>query len=420
MSVQPKPDTPFAAATRVRDPMHLQPGIEPRAHVHYYRLALILGALTAVGPLAIDMYLPALPTIAREFGTAVSVVQSSLASYFIGIAIGQAFYGPLSDRLGRKPSLYLGLTLFMISSIGCARAESVNTLIAFRFLQALGGCAPIVIPRAVVRDHFDQSGSVRMLSVLMLVMGLAPILAPLIGGQLLVHFGWRAVFWLLTAYAAVWLVVVATALPESLPAARRLRQPLNAVLGVYGRLIRDRRFMGYALSGALVFAGLLAYISGSPFVFIELFHVPPERYGLYFGTNAVGIIAASQLNRWLVGRVDTHRILNIVLPVAMIAGIALVVDAYTGLGGFPGILVPLFCYIACHGFVLPNTTALAMAPHGKVAGSASALLGTFQFVLGAVCGSLIGVFANGTAVPMAAVVAGCGATAFLANRFLTT
>jgi MFS transporter, DHA1 family, multidrug resistance protein len=400
--------------------MHLQPSLEPHTRVHYYRLALILGALTAVGPLAIDMYLPALPTIAREFGTDASVVQSSLAAYFIGIAIGQAFYGPLSDRLGRKPILYLGLTLFMVSSIGCARAGSVDALIAFRFLQALGGCAPIVIPRAIVRDHFDQAGSVRMLSVLMLVMGLAPILAPLVGGQLLLYFGWRAVFWLLTIYAATWLTVVATALPESLPSARRLRQPIRDVLAAYWRLACDRRFMGHGLSGALIFAGLLAYISGSPFVFIELFHVPPERYGFFFGTNALGIIAASQVNRWLVGRVDTQRILDVVLPVAMTAGVVLVLDAYTGFGGFPGILIPLFCYIACHGFVLPNTTALAMAPYGKAAGSASALLGTLQFVLGAVAGSLIGAFANGTAVPMAAVVAGCGASAFLASRFLTT
>jgi MFS transporter, DHA1 family, multidrug resistance protein len=398
--------------------MHLQPAVDPHTHVHYYRLALILGALTAIGPLAIDMYLPALPTIAREFRVDASVVQSSLAAYFIGIAIGQAFYGPLSDRLGRKPILYLGLALFMISSIGCALAESVDALIAFRFLQALGGCAPIVIPRAIVRDHFDQAGSVRMLSVLMLVMGLAPILAPLIGGQLLVHFGWRAVFWLLTAYAAVWLTVVATMLPESLPSTRRLRHPIHEVLGVYWRLARDRRFMGHALAGALIFAGLLAYISGSPVVFIELFHVPPEQYGFFFGINAIGIIVASQINRWLVGRVETHRIVKTVLPVAMTAGAVLVIDAYTGFGGFPGILVPLFCYIACHGFVLPNTTALAMSPHGSVAGSASALLGTLQFVLGAIAGSLVGLFANGTPVPMAAVVAGCGASAFLANRLV--
>jgi DHA1 family bicyclomycin/chloramphenicol resistance-like MFS transporter len=383
---------------------------------HYYRLALILGALTAMGPLAIDMYLPALPTIAREFGTESRVVQVSLAVYFAGIAIGQAFYGPMSDRVGRKPILYVGLVVFMVSSIGCASAGSVKMLIAFRFLQALGGCAPLVVPRAVVRDHFDQIGSVRMLSVLMLVQGLAPVLAPLIGGQLLVTLGWRSVFWVLTAYAAVWLVVVATSLSESLPVEHRLRQPIGHVLRVYWRLIGDRSFIGHALSGALIFAGLLAYISGSPAVFIEVFDVAPERYGVYFGINAVGIAIASQLNRWLSSRLDARRIVAVVLTVAMTASAVLLVDASSGFGGFAGILVPLFFYIACHGFVLPNTTALAMAPHGQVAGSASALLGTLQFVLGATAGSVIGLFANGTAVPMAAVLACCGTTAFLSNR----
>lgn len=380
------------------------------------RLTLILGALTAMGPLAIDMYLPALPTIAREMGVGAGPVQSSLAIYFIGIAIGQAFYGPMSDRVGRKPVLYVGLAVFMLASAGCALATSVEMLIACRFLQALGGCAPLVVPRAVVRDHFDQTGSVRMLSMLMLVMGLAPILAPLIGGQLLVAWGWRAIFWVLGSYAAVWLAVVALALPESLPRARRLRQPLAEVLGVYAGLLRDGPFMRHVLSGAFVFAGLLAYISASPLVFIEIFQVPPERYGLYFGANAIGIITASQVNRWLAARVDAPRIVGAVLIVSMASGLTLLADAVTGFGGFAGILVPLFCFIACHGFVLPNTTALAMAPHGRVAGSASALMGTLQFVLGAAAGSLVGVLANGTPVPMAAVLAGCGTTAFLINR----
>ena len=179
-----------------------------------------------MGPLAIDMYLPALPTIARDLHTSAAAVQVSLAVYFIGIALGQAFYGPLSDRWGRKPALYFGLVVFVASSVGCALAPRASSaLIAFRFLQALGGCAPLVVPRAVVRDYFDQRGSVRMLSMLMLVMGLAPILAPLIGGQLLVNFGWRSVFWVLAAYGAFWLVIVAFFLPESLPAARRRRQP---------------------------------------------------------------------------------------------------------------------------------------------------------------------------------------------------
>jgi len=382
----------------------------------YRRLAIILGALTAVGPLAIDMYLPGLPTIGREFGVDAAATQVSVASYFFGVAVGQAFYGPLSDAVGRKPALYFGLVVFILSSLGCAWADNVNTLVAFRFLQALGGCAPIVIPRAIVRDHFDQVGSIRMLSMLMLVMGLAPILAPLIGGQLLVNFGWRSVFWLLATYALVWLVLVAFLLPESLPLERRRRQPVGVVLSTYLRLLMDRTYICYVLSGALIFAGLLTYVSGSPYVFIELFHVSPERYGLYFGVNACGIMAASQTNRWLATRVDARRIVGTVLIVAMTASLVLLLDASTGFGGFAGILVPLFFYIACHGFVLPNTTALAMAPHGKVAGSASALLGTVQFVLASITGALVAALANGTPIPLAAVIAGCGVAALVSHH----
>ena len=384
----------------------------------YYRLALILGALTAMGPLAIDMYLPALPTIAREMQTSSASVQVSLAVYFIGIACGQAFYGPLSDRWGRKRALYFGLVLFCAASAGCALAKDVGALIALRFMQALGGCAPLVVPRAIVRDYFDQRGSVRMLSVLMLVMGLAPILAPLIGGQLLVNFGWRSVFWVLAAYGAFWLAIVTLFLRESLPVDRRRRQRALEVFATYFGLLRDRSYIGYVVTGALIFAGLLAYIAGSPFVFIELFHVPPERYGLLFGMNAIGIITASQFNRWLANRYDARDIISAVLPVSVTAGLVLLLDAYTGFGGFPGILLPLFFYIASHGFIMPNTTALAMAPHGAVAGSASALLGTVQFVLGASAGALVGAFGNGTAVPLAAVIAGCGVLAFATYQTL--
>lgn len=383
----------------------------------YYRLALILGALTAMGPLAIDTYLPALPTIAREFHTTTALVQVSLSVYFIGIAVGQAVYGPLSDRLGRKPALYAGLLMFIGASLGCALSQNVQTLIAFRFVQALGGCAPLVVPRAIVRDHFDQRDSVRMLSVLMLVMGLAPILAPLAGGQLLKHFGWRSIFWAHAIYAGVWLLAATVGLQESLALARRQRQRITSVLRTYGTLLADRAFMAQVLSGALIFSGLLAYISGSAFVFIELFHVSPDTFGFYFGANAIGIITASQVNRWLAGRTDASTILRRVLPVSLLAGLALLVNAATGFGGFAGILVPLFVYIATHGFVMPNTTALAMAPHGAVAGSASALLGSIQFILGALAGGLVGAAADGTAVPLAAVIAACGAGALVAHLF---
>jgi MFS transporter, DHA1 family, multidrug resistance protein len=385
----------------------------------YYRLAVILGALTAMGPLAIDLYLPALPTITDDLATSSSAAQASVAIYFIGVAIGQAFYGPLSDRYGRKPALYFGLVLFVLASIGCALAPDIRFLIACRFLQALGGCAPLVVPRAVVRDHFDQRDSVRMLSMLILVMGVAPILAPSIGGQLLVAFGWRSAFWALAAYGAVWFLLAFLFLDESLPATRRRREPLSEILRIYGRLLVDRAYMGYVISGGLMFAGLLTYITGSSFVYIELYGVRPDRFGLFFGMNAIGLIAASQINGWLAGRVDPRRIVSIVLPLATLAGVVLLIAAYTGIGGFVGILVPLFCFIVCHGFVFPNTTALAMEAHGRIAGSASALLGTLQFVLGASAGALVGLTSNGTAVPFAAIIAGCGAAAWTTYQTLS-
>jgi MFS transporter, DHA1 family, multidrug resistance protein len=385
----------------------------------YYRLAVILGALTAMGPLAIDLYLPALPTITDDLATSSSAAQASVAIYFIGVAIGQAFYGPLSDRFGRKPALYFGLVLFMLASVGCALAPDIRLLIACRFLQALGGCAPLVVPRAIVRDLFAQRESVRMLSLLILVMGVAPILAPLVGGQLLVTFGWRSAFWALAAYSAVWFGLTFFLLDESLPETRRRREPLSAILRIYGRLLLDRGYMGYVVSGGLMFAGLLTYITGSSFVYIELFGVRPDRFGFFFGMNAIGLIAASQVNGWLAGRVDPRRIVSTVLPLATLAGVILLFDAYTGTGGFVGILVPLFCFIVCHGFVFPNTTALAMEPHGSIAGSASALLGTLQFVLGASAGALVGLTSNGTAVPFAAIIAGCGAAAWTTYQTLS-
>jgi len=388
------------------------------ARVSRSRIAIILGALTAMGPLAIDTYLPALPTIARELNASAAAVQVSLAMYFIGIALGQAFYGPLSDRTGRKPALSFGLTVFVASSVGCALAWNVESLIVFRFLQALGGCAPLVIPRAVVRDHFDERESVQMLSMLILVMGLAPILGPLVGGQLLVNFGWRSVFWVLAAYGITWLVIVALFLPESLPLELRQRRPVRVILATYRQLLGDRTYVGYVLAGGFMFSGLLTYITGSPFVFIEIYRVPPERFGLFFGTNAAGIIAASQINRWLAGRMNPRRIVRIILPIASIAGFGMLFSAATGTGGFAGILIPLFCFIACYGFIMPNTTALAMAPYGAMAGSASALLGTLQFVMGATAGALVGALGNGTAVPFAAVMAGCGLGALATYRTL--
>jgi MFS transporter, DHA1 family, multidrug resistance protein len=384
----------------------------------YYSLAIMLGALAAMGPLAIDMYLPAFPTIASELGSTASSMEATSAAYFFGLAFGQSIYGPLSDRIGRLGPLYAGLALFIVASIGCALTTSVPQLITLRVVQALGGCAEMVVARAMVRDYFEPRDSMRVMSLLILVMGLAPILAPLIGGQLLVHFGWRAVFVTLAMYGGVCLVAARFVLRESLPSDRRRRDSVREVLAVYGRLLVDRAFMARVVCGGLVMAAMFAYISGSPFVFITLFDVPPDRYGFFFGTNALGLITASQINGRLAGRLTPSQVVARVLPFTALATIVLLVDVVTGTGGFAGILVPLFVVVASVGFIVPNMVVMAMAPQGAIAGTASALLGTIQFALGAIAGGAVSLFNNGTAIPLGAVIATCGVGAYLA--FLNT
>ena len=382
------------------------------------RLTLILGALTAFGPMSIDMYLPSLPAIAREFHTDTATAQISLAIFFAGLAAGQAFYGPIADRYGRKRPLLIGCALYAVASIACALAPSIEALIALRLVQAIGGCAGMVLARSAVRDLFDEHDSARMYSFLMLVMGLAPVTAPLIGGQLLVAFSWRAIFWVLSGFGLLCLLMVLLGLPETLPAERRSRAGLGLALGVYGRLLADPRFIGYALTGGFVSAGMFAYISGSPFVFIELYGVAPTSYGWLFGTNALGLVIASQINRRLLARYRGDEILAATLAVSATSGLVLVLAAATGFGGLAGLMAPLFVCVASGGLVGPNTAAAAMAPHGRVAGSASALLGTLQFVVGALAGALVGVLANGTKLPMAGVIAACEIAALLIFRAL--
>jgi MFS transporter, DHA1 family, multidrug resistance protein len=382
------------------------------------RLTLILGSLAAFGPLSIDMYLPSLPTLAQDFRADTAAAQLTLSIFFVGLACGQTLYGPLADRYGRRLPLLVGCGLYAVASIACALATSIESLVVLRLVQALGGCAGMVLSRSVVRDLFEERESARMLSFLMLVMGVAPITAPLIGGQLLLLFGWRAIFWLLGGFGLLCLALVAFGLPESLPAERRNRAGVAQALGVYGRLLADRRYLGYALAGGFVSAGMFAYISGSPFVVIELYGVSPQQYGWIFGTNALGIITASQLNRWLLARHQGDAILFVTLSVAAAASVALALVAASGAGGLAGLLVPLFFCIASVGLVGPNTTAAAMAPYGRMAGSASALLGTLQFVVGAAAGMIVGALYNGTALPMAATIAGCCLAALACFRLL--
>lgn len=382
------------------------------------RLVAILGALTAFGSLSIDMYLPSFPTLERELHASGSAVQFSLAAFFIGLALGQALYGPLADRFGRKRPLYFGVALYVVASVGCALAPNIESLIAWRFVQAVGGCAGIVIARAMVRDLFDHQSSAKVFSLLVLVLGVAPILAPVLGGYVLKWYGWRAIFLILAAFGVACLLATVFGLQETLPEAARQRHadPLRTAVRVYGQLLADRRFNGYALAGALAQAGMFAYISNSPFVFIQFYGVSEQAFGILFGLNAFGLIAASQINHRLLARWKPDAILQRVVVLLASFGLVMLVMAWTQWGGMWTVWPPLFAYVATLGFSFPNMIAGAMAHQAERAGSASALVGTLQFGAATLAGSLVGALHGKTAVPLAAVIAGCGCLALVLHR----
>ena len=368
--------------------------------------------------MSIDMYLPGLPAIAAEFGTETATAQFTLASFFIGLALGQAIYGPLADRYGRKPPLYVGLTLYIVASIGCALTPDLTTLIVLRFLQALGGCAGIVIVRAIVRDCCDTHTSARVFSLLMLIMGLAPILAPLLGGWILWFAGWRVIFVVLALFGLGCLFAVWRYLQETRPTDTRSSANIRAALRVYGDLLRDRHFIGYVLTGGLAHAGMFAYITGAPHVFIEVYEVSAQNFGWLFGLNAFGLIVSSQVNRYLLARYSTDAILRRANRSTVLLGFVLLAVATSGWGGLPMLLIPLLGYSIALGFTGPNATANALAHQGRQAGSASALLGALQFGIATLSSLLVGLSSGGSALPMAAIIASCGLLAYIAHRTL--
>jgi DHA1 family bicyclomycin/chloramphenicol resistance-like MFS transporter len=374
------------------------------------RTILILGALSAFGPLAIDFYLPGFPAIALAFGTDEKHVQLTLASYFLGLSIGQLAYGPVADRFGRRIPLLFGVGLFTLASLACAFAPSLEWLIGARFIQALGGCAGMVLSRAIVSDKCNPVDSAKVFSQLMLVMGLAPILAPMLGGFMVNAYGWQSIFLVLTVFSGASALAVALGLPESMPASHP-RQPLSGAFGQYRRLLGDRLFLGHALTGGIAIAGMFSYIAGSPFVFIKLYGVPPEHYGWLFGTNAAGFILTAQVNARLVGRFGPAWLLSRAVWVYLAAALTLLLIASLHTEKLWPLLIPLFIYIASLGCIIPNSSACAMSGQGKRAGSASALLGCLQFSVAAGAAALVGVLHDGTAVPMATVITLCGVLA---------
>jgi len=392
----------------------LQPADMTRSQVA--RLVLILGALTAFGAMSIDMYLPAFPQIARDLGVPLGTVQLSISAFLFGSAAGQLFYGPLADRWGRRRPLICGLALYVASAVGCACVHTGEGLLFWRVVMAVGGGAGMVISRAMVRDLYDTAEAARMFSLLMLVMGAAPILAPIAGGQLLLITGWRGIFGFLGVFGLVSLCAAAAGLPESLPAERRIRRNVAEMAAIYGHLLRNGRYVRYAIALGCVAGVNFAYISGAPFLFIELHGVSPQQFGLFFGANACGLIGASQVNRRLLRRFSAQRILNAAFSVNAAAALLLTAAGITGIGGFSAQVTLIFVCLCTTGLLYPNVTALALAPFDKAAGSASALLGTIQYALGASAGALVGMLHNGTAVPMTATMAACGVVGWIAVR----
>ncbi|GAA3752353.1 multidrug effflux MFS transporter [Micromonospora maritima] len=369
------------------------------------RLVLVLGSLIAIGPLTIDMYLPALPAIVADFATTSAAVQLTLTGTLAGLALGQLLIGPLSDAVGRRRPLVAGLALHVVASALCVVAPDVAVLGVLRVVQGLGVAATTVVAMAVVRDLFSGTAFATLLSRLLLVMGAAPVLAPTLGGGVLRWTDWRGVFVTLAVFGVLLVAVAAIGLPETLPPARRRRGGLVATVSLYGSLLRDRVFVGLVLVAGLAMAALFAYVAGSSFVLQQGYGLDEQQFGLAFGAGAVGLIGATQYNVRLLRRHPPQRILVASLGVGTLAGLALVAFAATGLGGLPALLVSLWVVLAAAGLAMPNAPALALSRHGEAAGTASALLGAVQFGVGAVAAPLVGVLGTG-AVAMALVVAG--------------
>ncbi len=369
---------------------------EPR----FFHMALILGLLSAIGPFAIDMYLPALPEIGASLGANVGAVQWSLTAFFVSLGAGQLFYGPISDMVGRKPPLYAGLVLFTLASVGCTLATDIETLVALRFVQGLGAAAGMAIPRAVVRDLHTGTEAARLMSLLMLVFSISPLLAPLAGSGVIALAGWRGVFWAVAVAAIAGLLLVSQGLRETRPAAERLESSLASALSGYWLLLRDGHYLGLVFIGGCSMAGFFVYLAGSPFVLINHYGLTPVQYSLAFSVNAAAFFAAAQFNAKLGRRFGMVPTVKAAVTGAAVVMIAMLLYYLTGGDELAVLLSLYFVASALMGLVIPTTSVLALEEHGAIAGTASALLGTLQMLVGAAAMGVVGLFANGKPLPM--------------------
>lgn len=369
----------------------------------YISLILILGSLTALSPFSIDMYLAAFPQMATAFNTDVARISLTLSSYFIGLASGQLFYGPLMDRYGRKKPLYVGLSIYILASIGCVFAKSVDALIVLRFIQAVGGCAASVGSFAMVRDLFEPKESAKVFSLLILILGISPLLAPTVGGMLTVHFGWSSVFIVLTLISMTMLSVVAVKLPESHGGDQTYILHPKHIAKTYFSILGEPQFYTYAVAGAVGFSGLFVYLAASPTIFMEFFGISEQVYGWIFAIIAMGLVGTSQLNVVLMKKFTNEQILLYSLSMLSLTSVFFFICAYNGWYNVYSVVATMFVFLSCLGLSNPNSAALAMAPFGKKAGSAAAMIGFLQMGIGALASLAVGILKAQQLFPLAGI-----------------
>jgi DHA1 family bicyclomycin/chloramphenicol resistance-like MFS transporter len=379
----------------------------------YFLLILILGTLTALSPFSIDMYLPGFPAIAADLHTTTGQVALTLSSFFIGISAGQLLYGPLLDRFGRKKPLYIGLSVYLVTSLGCVFVRSVDVLIVLRFVQALGSRSAGVASVAMVRDLFPVNENAKVFALLMLVLGTSPMIAPTIGGYVTAAFGWQSVFIILASIALLIIIAVFFLLPGTYKPDLHMSLKPGPIISNFLMVIREPQFYTYALTGAVAFSGLFAYVSGSPLVFMEIFKVSGKVYGWIFAFLSIGLIGSSQVNSLLLRRFKSEQIVYAALISQVLIGLLFVTATSLGLLGLAGTIACIFLYMCCLGFTNPNTAALSMAPFSKNGGSASALMGAMQMALGSLASIAVSLFNSTTAMPMATIMASTTIIGFL-------
>jgi DHA1 family bicyclomycin/chloramphenicol resistance-like MFS transporter len=379
----------------------------------YFFLILILGSLTALGPFSIDMYLPGFPAIAKDLHTTAAKVSLSLSGYFIGISLGQLLYGPLLDRFGRKPPLYAGLLVYILASAGCALATSIDGLILMRVIQAIGSCAAAVASVAMVRDLFPVKDNAKVFSLLLLVVGVSPMIAPTVGGYVTAAWGWQAVFMILLGMGVAILLAVICWLPASYAPDRSISLKPRPILRNFWQVLREPQFYTYAFTGAIAFSGLFAYVSGSPILFMEVFRTNEKEYGWIFAFLSVGFIGSSQLNTLLLRHYKSEQVVFVALLGQALVALLFLAVALSGWLTLPITLFFLFLFLCCIGFTNPNAAALSLAPFTRNGGSASALMGAVQMGMGTLISVMMSLFEVPSAVPMVIAMASSSTLALL-------